>query len=166
VDDLAKALSAFANGEGGHLILGVTDDGVIEGLPETVKGRIRTKDWIEQKIPQLLTYPLQDFRVHEVEPSVPSKIPPGHVIIVIDVGDSPLTPHQTANKRLYYYRVSGRTEPTPHFFLELLWGCQNKYPGQKVARMARHHKSALKSPLLSAEISRPRHQVMEQARAL
>lgn len=91
-DDLAKALSAFANSGGGHLILGVTDNGVIDGLPETIKGRVRTKDWIEQKIPQLLTYPLQDFRVHEVEPSVSSKIPPGCVIIVIDVGDSPLAP--------------------------------------------------------------------------
>jgi hypothetical protein len=133
-DDLAKALSAFANSGGGHLVIGVTDAGFIDGLPETIKGRVRTKDWIEQKIPQLLTYPLQDFRVHEVEPSAPSKIPPGHVVIVIDVGDSSLAPHQVVKNHLYYYRAGGRSEPAPHFFLELLWGRQNKYPGQKVAR--------------------------------
>ena len=133
-DDLAKALSAFANSGGGHLIIGVTDDGVIDGVPETVIGRARTKDWIEQKIPRLLAYPLQDFRVHEVEPSASSKIPPGHVVIVIDVGDSPLAPHQVVKKHFYYYRTGGRSEPAPHFYLELLWGRQNKYPGQKVAR--------------------------------
>lgn len=133
-DDLAKALSAFANSGGGHLIIGVTDDGVIDGVPETVRGRAKPKDWIEQKIPRLLTYPLQDFRVHEVVPSTPSKIPPGHVVIVIDVGDSPLAPHQVVKKHLYYYRTGGRSEPAPHFYLELLWGRQNKYPGQKVAR--------------------------------
>jgi len=57
-DDLAKALSAFANSGGGHLIIGVTDDGIIDGVPETVRGRAKPKDWIEQKIPRLLTYPL------------------------------------------------------------------------------------------------------------
>lgn len=133
-DDLAKALSSFANSGGGHLIIGVTDNGLIDGVPEIFRGRVRTKDWIEQKVPRLLTYPLQDFRVHEVVPSATSTIPPGHVVIVIDVGDSPLAPHQVIKKHLYYYRTGGRSEPAPHFYLELLWGRQNKYPGQKVAR--------------------------------
>jgi hypothetical protein len=133
-DDLAKALSAFANSGGGHLIIGVADDGVIDGVPKVVKGSIKLKDWLEQKIPRLLNYPLQDFRVHEVEPSTPTNIPANHVVIVIDIGDSPLAPHQVVNKHLYYYRAGGRSEPAPHFFLELLWGRQNRYPGQKVAR--------------------------------
>jgi hypothetical protein len=100
-------------------------------VPETYKSSIRTKDWVEQKIPRLLNYPLQDFRVHEVVPSVPTSIPAGRVVLVIDVGDSPLAPHQTANKRLYYYRPGGRSELAPHFFLDLLWGRQNKYLGRR-----------------------------------
>ena len=133
-NDLAKALCAFANSGGGHLIIGVTDEGVIDGVPETVKGGVSVKDWVEQKIPRLLNYPLQDFRVHEVEPSATTNIPTGRVILVIDVGDSPLSPHQTAGTRTYFYRPGGRSEPAPHFFLDLLWGRQNRFPGQKVAR--------------------------------
>jgi hypothetical protein len=133
-DDLAKALSAFANSGGGHLILGVRDDGVIDGVPDVIKGRTKTKDWIEQKIPGLLNYPLQDFSVHEVIPASPTLIPAGQVVIVIDVGDSPLAPHQITKNHLYYYRAGGRSERAPHFFLELLWGRQNRYPGSKVAR--------------------------------
>jgi hypothetical protein len=32
---VAKALSAFANSGGGSLLLGVTDDGILDGLPKT-----------------------------------------------------------------------------------------------------------------------------------
>jgi hypothetical protein len=62
---VAKALSAFANSGGGSLMLGVQDDGTPDGLPSTV-GRATMRDWIEQKVPHLLDYPLSDFRVHTV----------------------------------------------------------------------------------------------------
>src|SRR5262245_39228840 len=90
-EKLGKALSAFANSGGGHLLLGVQDDGTFDGVPAmTKKGRTTTREWLEQKIPALLDYPLQDFRVHEVVPSLPTGIPGGKVVIVIDVGDSNL----------------------------------------------------------------------------
>ena len=62
---VANAISAFANSGGGSLILGVEDDGTLDGLPPLV-GRTAMRDWVEQKIPQLLDYPLADFRVHTV----------------------------------------------------------------------------------------------------
>src|SRR5207245_3575163 len=71
---LAKALSAFANSGGGHLLLGVDDAGIPDGVPLTV-GRTSTRDWLEQKIPHLVEYALADFRVHMVAPSAPSRIP-------------------------------------------------------------------------------------------
>lgn len=122
---LAKALSAFANSGGGHIILGVKDDGVPDGVP-THQGRTSTKDWLEQKIPHLVSYPLADFRVHVVERSSSSSVPSGREVVVIDVGDSALAPHQCAygggdaRKYLYYHRQAGRSEPAPHFYLELL----------------------------------------------
>src|SRR5262245_37595141 len=39
---LAKALSAFANSGGGHLVLGIEDDGRVDGVPRFVKGRAST----------------------------------------------------------------------------------------------------------------------------
>lgn len=133
--NLAKALSAFANSGGGHLVLGIKDDGTLDGVPKIHKGRTSTKDWLEQVIPGLLSYPLQDFRVHEIEPATPTTIPGGQVVIVIDVGDSQLAPHQSVKNHHYYYRAGGRSETAPHFFLELLWSRQNRYPGRKIARV-------------------------------
>jgi hypothetical protein len=121
-EDLGKALSAFANSGGGHLLLGVEDDGTFDGVPwMTKKGRTTTREWLEQKIPALLDRPLQDFKVHEVVPSSPSGIPAGQVVIVIDVGDSNLAPHQNASNRIYYHRVGGHSLPAPHFYLDILW---------------------------------------------
>ena len=76
-EDLAKALSAFSNSGGGHLLLGVRDDGTFDGVPSPFRGRTPTREWLEQIVPNLLSYPLEDFRVHEVEPSSPSAIPAG-----------------------------------------------------------------------------------------
>lgn len=123
---LAKTVSALANSGGGHILLGVDDGGVPDGVPP-YQGRTAVRDWLEQKIPNLVSYPLSDFRVHVVERDpASSRIPVGTEVIVIDVGDSPLAPHQCmhggggASKHTYYYRQAGRSEPAPHFYLELL----------------------------------------------
>jgi hypothetical protein len=76
--------------------------------------------WVEQKIPQLLDYPLADFRVHTVIKSDPSRIPDGREVVVIDVGDSAAAPHQSKRDKIYYRREGGRSVPAPHFYLELL----------------------------------------------
>lgn len=122
---LAKALSAMANSGGGHIILGVDDSGIPDGIPP-MQGASPTRDWLEQKTPHLVEYPLSDFRVHVVEPALSSRFPSGRQVIVIDVGDSPLAPHQCAHggsgasKYMYYHRRAGRSEPAPHFYVELL----------------------------------------------
>jgi hypothetical protein len=122
---LAKTISAMANSGGGHIILGVDNEGLPDGVPP-VKGDTPMSDWLEQKIPRLVEYPLSDFRVHVVEPSTPSRIPQGRQVIVIDIGDSALAPHQCghggrgAQKYVYYHRQAGHSEPAPHFYIELL----------------------------------------------
>jgi hypothetical protein len=147
---LAKALSAFANSGGGHLVLGVKDDGTPDGVPKihtgkSGKGRGSTKDWLERTIPELLGYPLQDFRVHEVDPSTSTAIPAGNVLIVIDVGDSELAPHQDTFTKIYYHRVSGNSVPAPHLYLEGL-RLRAKYPSREIVCAWRDY---VISPLLS-----------------
>lgn len=119
LDSVAKALSAFANSGGGSLILGVKDDGSPDGLPSFV-GRTTMRDWIEQKVPHLLDYPLSDFRVHTVIKSDLSCVSDGREVVVIDVGDSAAAPHQSKRDKIYYRREGGRSVPAPHFYLELL----------------------------------------------
>ena len=122
---LAKTVSALANSSGGYIVLGVNDAGIPDGVPP-MRGKTSTREWLEQKISQLVAYPLADFRVHVAEPSTPSRIPAGSQVIVVDIGDSALAPHQClqagggAIKHLYYYRQAGHSVPAPHFYLELL----------------------------------------------
>lgn len=122
---LAKTISAMANSGGGHIILGVDDAGLPDGVSPT-QGGTPMRDWLEQKIPRLVEYPLSDFRVHVIEPASPSRIPQGRQVIVIDIGDSALAPHQCAHggsgaqKYVYYHRQAGRSEPAAHFYIELL----------------------------------------------
>jgi hypothetical protein len=133
-DSLGKAVSAFANSGGGYLLLGVQDDGTFDGLDKFRKdSRTKTRDWLEQVIPHVVNYPLKDFRIHEVVPSTPSLIPRGRIVIVVDISDSRLAPHQSEHSKLYYYRAGGRSEPAPHFYLETLRR-REKYPGPKIAR--------------------------------
>jgi hypothetical protein len=124
---LAKALSAFANTGGGSLVLGIEDNGTtFDGLPR-MHGSTSTREWIEQVVPNLVLYPLVEFRVHEVQPDpTTSAIPSGRVVIVVDVGDSSAAPHQCdyggggAHKYVYYMRQGGHSVPAPHRVVELI----------------------------------------------
>jgi hypothetical protein len=116
---IAKALCAFANSGGGYLILGVANNGTPDGVP-LLHSRTPTREWLEQKIPRLLDFPLQDFRVHEVEPAAASRIPRDKGIFVIDVGDSALAPHQSAEDHVHYYRLGSHSVAASSFYLELL----------------------------------------------
>ena len=146
---LAKALSAFANSGGGHLILGIKNDGTVDGVLKVHKGRASTREWLEQVIPDLLSYSLQDFRVHEVDPATPTAIPAGKVVIVIDVGDSERAPHQDTFTKLYYHRVSGHSMPAPHIYLESL-RTREKYPSREIVCAWRDY---VINPLLSTFMS-------------
>lgn len=131
-ETLAKAISAFANSGGGHLVIGAKNDGSIDGVPHIHKGRTSTKDWLEQTIPNLVSYTLQNFSVHEVIADSPSAIPKDKVVIVVEIGDSIEAPHQSLSTYLYYFRTGGRSERAPHHYLEVLRG-RERYPSQRIA---------------------------------
>ncbi len=115
--DLAKAFSGIANSGGGHIILGVADDGTLDGVPP-LKGRTCVREWIEQVIPNLVEPVPTAFRVHRLEATTDYSIPADGVIIVIDIADSHLAPFQSRQNKLYYYRVGGHSLPAPHFYLD------------------------------------------------
>lgn len=131
--DMAKAVSALANSGGGYLIFGQKDDGSFDGLPEK-QGRTPIREWLEQKLPLLVVYPLQDFRIYKVEPDIASVIPINSVVVVIEISDSSLAPHQSEKDKLYYYRVGGHSKPAPHFYLETLRG-RSKFPNSQVVEV-------------------------------
>lgn len=122
-EQFAKAMSALSNSGGGHIIFGQENDGTVTGVEPKVK-RTSMREWLEQKLPTLLSYPLENFRVHDVvKDAVASVIPAGKVLIVIDVGDSRLAPHQAnfpPDRPQYYYRQGGKSVAAPHHYLEAL----------------------------------------------
>ena len=123
---LAKQVSAFANSGGGVIVLGVDNDRNVDGVP-ALQGRTSTREWLEQTIPTLVVYTLREYRVHQVaRDAAASRIPANRHLIVVEIGDSPLAPHQCdkdggqARRGMYYYRQGSNSVPAPHFHLELL----------------------------------------------
>lgn len=123
LENLAKEVSAFANSGGGQLVLGLenpssetnnwrVDDG---GVSISVKGKINTREWLEDVIPNLVEFPLTDFNVYPIIPKDSnSKIMSDRALYVIDIADSPKAPHQSARDKRYYARVAGKSQPISH----------------------------------------------------
>lgn len=115
-EKLGKEISAFANSGGGHIILGVTNNGDIDGVPKIFKGKINTQEWLEQIIPTLVEPESLKFRIHLIEIENNSN----SVVIVIDVADSIFAPFQERKTKSYYYRAGSHSKPAPHFYLEAI----------------------------------------------
>ncbi len=118
--DLAKAFSAFANSGGGHILIGIEDDGTLTGAPICKKGRTTTREWLEQLIPGLIEPVPTAFRLHSVSTSVETPLPEGKTILVIDIADSSHAPFQSRVDKKYYYRVGSHSVAAPHYYLEAL----------------------------------------------
>ncbi|MCA8925023.1 MAG: ATP-binding protein [Planctomycetes bacterium] len=114
LDQLSKQLSAFANGGGGHILIGVDDNGTIDGgVPVDLRSG-GTREWLEDVVPNLVTPLLTSFNVYEVGSSGPeSAIKPGRAVYVIHVPTSEDAPHQARDRR-YYLRIAGKSRPMGH----------------------------------------------------
>lgn len=117
-DALSRQISAFANGAGGLLFMGLDDDGQIDGgVPVDVRGG-GTRAWLEDVIPGLVDPPLSRFNVYEVTgQGAESEIRPGHAVYVVDVPGSVDAPHQATDKR-YYLRIAGKSRPMGHLHIQ------------------------------------------------
>lgn len=88
------------------------DDG---GVSTTVKGKISTKEWLEDVLPNLVDFPLTEFNVYPItSKDSNSEILPERALYVIDIQDSPHAPHQSTRDKRYYARVAGKSQPINH----------------------------------------------------
>lgn len=116
---LSKQVSAFANGAGGRLFIGLDDHGRPDGGVPTQLIRGGTRAWLEDVIGASVDPPLQRFNVFEV-PShggADSLILPDHAVYVIDLPASERAPHQASDYR-YYLRIAGKSRPMGHVHVQ------------------------------------------------
>ena len=115
---LSKQISAFANGAGGRLFIGLDDLGHIDGgVPVRVKPG-GTRSWLEDVLASVVSPALARFNVFEVVPDGPrSAIRPDHAVYVIEVPSSADAPHQAIDHR-YYLRIGGKSRPMNHLHVQ------------------------------------------------
>lgn len=118
VELLSKQVSAFANGAGGHLFIGLDDSGLIDGgVPVALKGG-GTRAWLEDLVPGCVDPNLMSCNVYEVPHSAPSsRVLPEHAVYVVEIPSSEEAPHQAKDHR-YYLRIAGKSRPMGHVHVQ------------------------------------------------
>lgn len=117
LDKLSKYASAFANFDGGYLIVGVNNPQ--PGQPIQIDGGVRLdikpdlKGWIEDILPNLVDPPLQRLNVHLITHSAGSPIHPDCALVIIHIPASQAAPHQASDHK-YYTRIGSKLSPIGH----------------------------------------------------
>lgn len=113
---ISIAASAFWNSGGGALIVGVDDQGKIDGgIPFTI-GKQKLRDWVDQAVS--LTEPVGPYVVKIIKrESNSSLIENEKVILVVSFGESYNGPHMALDKK-YYIRAGAHSGPASHFLVE------------------------------------------------
>ena len=133
--DVSKYLSAFANYEGGYLVIGIVDPvraGAVRldgGIPLSTNGGI--VQWLENVLPDLVERPLDHIDVWAVPArSTQSAIHPNHSVIVIHVRPSDGAPHQARDGK-YYTRHGSRLKVLGHRAISDI-ASRRKYPNVRL----------------------------------
>src|SRR5437763_9014375 len=112
LDKLSCYVSAWANYEGGYLIIGVenpTEGGQLkfdEGANLKAKGNL--KSWLEDKVPTLVDKPLERVGVH----TIPSDVNSDFGMVIIHVPGSTAAPHQARDGK-FYTRLGSKLHSLP-----------------------------------------------------
>lgn len=117
-DDLAAALVAFANTDGGNILLGVADNGHVVGVAESDRDRAaQTVDNVAfQNVHPPVTVVLETITNHQAQ-----------VVLVVQVPKGSQRPYRT-NRGVYYIRTaSGRRQASREELLRLFQASESLY---------------------------------------
>jgi len=117
LDNLSNYVSAFANYDGGYLVIGITNPKTgdplqpDQGVPLDFKNDM--KSWLEDIVPNLTDPPVRRLNVHLI--ADPEGLQPrkGNVIVVLHIPPSDAAPHQ-AGDRKYYTRLGTKLRAIGH----------------------------------------------------
>lgn len=106
-DKLLRQISAFANTQGGFLILGIRESGK-GGYPEEISG-IDKSEINKEKMEQIILGNIQPrlgVKIRSIDHQDPSK-----AIVVIQIPNSYLKPHMHSNSSRFYKRYEFEAQP-------------------------------------------------------
>jgi len=102
---LGKEVSAFANYDGGIILIGIDDrTGVIEDGVENVLSHMTFKEWLEDIIFISVSPSINTYAVKVIENK-------NKFLFAIVVAPSNLAPHQCSTDCVYYGRIDGKSRP-------------------------------------------------------
>lgn len=116
---IARSLSAFANNDGGRLLVGVKDNGVIAGV------RNEEDIYVIEQAAQMYCRPEQEINVTAF------KCEGGHTVFRIEISRSKVRPvmvHETDGTWKAYYRVKDENIAAPQLMVRA-WECAAKNEG-------------------------------------
>ena len=117
-DDLAAALVAFANTDGGQLLLGVDDHGQVTGIAEN------DRDRIAQTIDNVAFHNIHPPATVVLETVI---LPPEQTVLIVRIPKGSQRPYRT-NRGIYYVRTaSGRRQASREELLRLFQAGESLY---------------------------------------
>ncbi|MCA9912659.1 MAG: ATP-binding protein [Anaerolineae bacterium] len=115
---IVKTASAFWNTGGGILIVGVDDNGKIDGGIPGMMGKQKLRDWVDAALRGVT--PPGPYSVRTIRPdSENSAINLEHVVLVVAFGESYDLPHMAPDNR-YYVRAGAHSNPANNYLVEAI----------------------------------------------
>lgn len=115
---LTKTASALWNTGGGILVVGVDDNGKVDGGIPAMMGKQKLRDWVDMILNAVS--PVGPYTVRTIKADSPeSKIEEEMVVLVIAFGESYDLPHMAPDNR-YYVRAGAHSNPASHYLVEAI----------------------------------------------
>jgi hypothetical protein len=115
---ISVAASAFWNTGGGVLVVGVDDNGKVDGGIPILVGNEKLEDWVDKAVGA--TKPAGPYKTKLLQGSDSSfGIEEGKSVLVIGFGESAYIPHMAKDHK-YYIRAGAHSVPTGHYLVEAL----------------------------------------------
>lgn len=120
-DDLAASLVAFANTDGGQLILGVDREGKVVGVPDPDRAMQKVDSIAYQNCEPPLTVVQETVSDEE-----------GNIVVVVNVPKGDQRPYRTNRGRYYIRTTSGRRDASRGELLRLFQATESLYYDETV----------------------------------
>lgn len=117
-DKIHKTASAFWNTGGGILLVGIDDNGNVDGGIPQKMGKQKLRDWVDVVLRAVM--PVGPYSVRTITAEdADSAIDPDCCVLIIAFGESVDLPHMAPDNR-YYVRAGAHSNPANHYLVEAI----------------------------------------------